>query len=44
MYLQDFKNNDEYRTSSQVEGLLDKLDLNDPGANTDISNDNDILL
>lgn len=33
MDLQDFKTNEEYRTSSQVGGLLDKLDLNDPGAN-----------
>ena len=33
MDLQDFKNNDAYRTSSQLGGLLDKLDLNDPGVN-----------
>ena len=31
MDLKDFKNDDAFKTSSQVEGLLDKLDLNDPG-------------
>ena len=33
MDLQNFKNNEEYWTSSQVGGLLDNLDLNDPGVN-----------
>ena len=33
MDLKDFKNDDAFKTSSQVEGLLDKLDLNDPGLN-----------
>ena len=33
MDLQDFKNNEAYWTSSQVGGLLYKLDLNDPGVN-----------
>jgi hypothetical protein len=33
MDLKDLKTNEAYRTRSQVGGLLDKLDLNDPGVN-----------